>query len=193
MLLKSYKIDGCVIAYRKIPASPVLGRGKCNIDFAKDAFDRIIELGACCAVALDISSYFESIDHAHLRRVWCRVLGVSALPADHATVFKNITKYAVVDKEKLYERLGYFGECERGGRRIRGLLIPYKKIPKQLCSPEVFRERVAGGAPEFPSLIEKNQENFGIPQGAPISDVLANMYLIDFDVLMSEYAVSLSS
>ena len=177
-------ISDNVIAYRKIAVDLEIQRGKCNIDFAKDAFDAVLELGDCCAVALDISSYFESIDHVNLRRVWCRLLEVENLPPDHAQVFKAITQYAVVDRNSVYERLGYFGRKPHGGNCF---LKPFHDMPMQLCTTKDFREKICGGLPEYPSLIEKNDRPYGIPQGAPISDLLANAYLIDFDCQMAAY------
>ena len=107
--LNTLGVSNCVIGYRKIPVDGELNRGKCNIHFAKDAFDAVSELGDCCAIALDISSYFENIDHQILRKIWCRLLAVDELPPDHEHVFKNITRYAVVDREEVYQRLGYYG------------------------------------------------------------------------------------
>jgi hypothetical protein len=40
-LLKDLDLSECVIAYRKIPVQGEGGRGKCNIHFAKDAFDSL--------------------------------------------------------------------------------------------------------------------------------------------------------
>lgn len=180
-------IDNCPIAYRRIPVGDGTGRGKCNIHFAKDVFDRIAELGNCCAVVLDISSYFEKIDHDRLRDIWCRLLDVDELQPHHAAVFKAITKYAVVDREKVYERLGYFGQKKKGEEQIKGFLKPFGKMPMQLCSPKEFREKICGHSPEYESLVEVNDRPYGIPQGAPISDLLANMYLIDFDLSLVRY------
>jgi hypothetical protein len=66
-------IQDCPIAYRKIPK--VHGGGKCNIDFAKDAFDEIEKQGDCVAIALDIKGYFENLDHARIKETWCDLLG----------------------------------------------------------------------------------------------------------------------
>ena len=106
--LKCRGIDSCPIAYRKI-RSANRNHGKCNIDFAADAFQMIRSLGKCCVTTLDISSYFECIDHGRLRNVWCELLGVTKLPPDHAAVFKAITKYAVVERDSAYQRIGIIG------------------------------------------------------------------------------------
>jgi len=133
---------------------------------------------------LDISGYFESIDHGVLQAVWCRLLGVDELPPDHAHVFRAITRYAVVGRDEVYDRLGYYGPKPKGGK---GFLRPYNEMPMQLCTPKEFREKICGGLPGYPSLIEVNKNPYGIPQGAPISDLLANIYLIDFDRQMAAY------
>lgn len=181
-------IAECVIAYRKIPVPGDGQRGKCNIHFAKDAFDGVSALGDCCAVALDISGFFENIDHKFLQRVWCRLWKVDELPPDHEHVFRAITRYAVADRNRVYERLGYYGTRPEGGK---GYLKHFNEMPMQLCTPKAFREKICGGLPEFPSLIEVNEEPYGIPQGAPISDLLANAYLIDFDCQMAAFVQEL--
>jgi len=103
-------------------------------------------------------------------------------------VFRAVTTYAVVDRDKLYERLGIIGPKVKNGKTVRGYLKSYKQIPMQLCTPAIFREKVAGGDATLPTIIETNDKPFGIPQGAPISDILANIYLIDFDTRMEAYA-----
>lgn len=179
--LRECGIDEAVIAYRKIPVSEGGSPGKCNIHFAKEAFDKIRTLSPCCAVVMDISKYFENIDHDLLKRNWCRLLNLSSLPKDHYAVFKAITHYSVVDRKKALQSLGYLGEQ---GQREN----PKSKLPKQLCTPHEFRQKIAGDAPSFESLIEQNRNSFGIPQGAPLSDVLANIYLMDFDVKVKSWA-----
>ena len=172
--------DGSILAYRHIPISEGQG-GKCNIHFAHDAFLKIRELGECCVIALDISGYFESLDHAKLKDLWCRLLGLQRLPMDHFHVFNAITQYAWVDKEELYERLGHFGVKRIiNGNPIKGYLTKYKEVPKCLCHGKEFREKVLGSH-GHKSIIKRNYKPYGIPQGAPISDLLANLYLIDFD------------
>lgn len=186
-------IQGCPIAYRRIPRHNGEVGGKSNIQFAKDAFLKIRELGNCCAIAVDISSYFDSIDHQRLKHLWCRLLGVERLPPDHMAVFKNITKYSYVDKMEVYERLGFYGQksTTASGKIIKGYIIPKKYIKPQICLPTEFRIKILGKDGKAESLLKKNKESHGIPQGAPISDLLANLYLIDFDVEMNKLAVEL--
>jgi hypothetical protein len=169
-----------VIAYRRIRDTD--GTGKCNIHFARDAFEKIRKLGNCCVVALDISGFFESLDHNHLRSIWCDLLNVKKLPKDHYRIFRTITRYAVVEKQAVYERLGYYGPKPKlkSGKITNGYLVPYKKMPKQLCTGRDFRQKIAGGDGSK-SLVSVNLKTYGILQGSPISDLLANMYLLNFD------------
>ena len=107
-------------------------------------------------------------------------------------VFEAVTHYAVVDKQAVYTRLGHFGEKRKtkSGKAINGYLTPYKKIPRQLCTGVEFREKIAGGNGQK-SLIRQNHKQYGIPQGSPISDLLANFYLIDFDKTVHGWARSI--
>lgn len=173
------------IAYRKISDSS--GRGKCNIDFAKDAFDTISGAENCYVVTLDISQFFESLDHGRILEIWASLLG-EALPDDHLAVYKSLTAYRWVDRTDAYRRLGYFGpKAAKNGAMVEGYLRPFDQMPKQLCEPARFRERIAG-SPGFPSIIEKNIFEYGIPQGTPISDLIANLYMIDFDCYINKIA-----
>jgi len=178
--LSDLGLGDCVLAYRRILKKDGNG-GKCNIDFSLEAFLKIRQLGNCHVIAIDISSYFENIDHEKLKNLWIRLLDTKKLPPDHFQVFKAITRHAVVDKEKVYERLGHYGvkRASKSGKPINGYLTEFHKIPKQLCNGNDFREKIAGGIKE--SIIKVNTNNYGIPQGAPISDLLANIYLLEFD------------
>ncbi len=163
-------LSDCVLGYRRIPVRPGAKSGKCNIHFAKEAFEAILAMGDCSAVVMDIASFFDHIDHARLKSAWCRTLGQDRLPADHFAIYKSLTRYASIGRREALARLGLEDRQAAG-----------KGLPIQLCSPQDFRLRIAGQGDDFSSLIDINRRPYGIPQGAAISDVLANIYLLDFD------------
>jgi hypothetical protein len=163
--LVNRNISEAVLAYRS-------GIGN-NITFAKEAFEKIHQLGNCAAIGLDISGFFDNLDHHIIKNLWAELLGGKKLPDDHYAVFKAITKYSYVDKDKCYERLGY-------SRQVA-------KIKRPICDAKTFRAIIRGDK-NTKSLIETNLSPFGIPQGSSISALLANVCMLMFDEEMSQIA-----
>ena len=156
--LQQKAIDNSVLAFRSL--------GKSNIHFANDAFELIKAMGQCVAFATDISGFFDNLDHSHLKKTWADLLAISVLPSDHYAVFKSLTRYCFVQKEKAFEALGH---SENNPPRY----------PSRLCSASDFRKKIRVGG-----LIEKHPDNKGIPQGSPISALLSNIYMLEFDQLL---------
>ena len=138
--------------------------GQCNIHFADEVFEFIREYGACAVLASDISDFFNQINHGTLRAAWRKLLAVELLPDDHYAVFKAITKYGIVNRERLYAALQLDPLNPRADRRRR------------LCTAKEFRNLVRGTG-----IVTHNAKGKGIPQGSPISAILANLYMLEFD------------
>lgn len=142
-----------------------------NIHFANHVFDFIAATGPCAVLAMDFSDFFGNLDHAHLKSSWRQLLNEDSLPVDHYAVFKAITKFSTVERDRLYMLLGIDPRKSSDLRRHR------------LCSAREFRERVRGG-----NILQPHELSRGIPQGSPISAVLSNVYMIDFDQELNDFA-----
>lgn len=138
-----------------------------NIHMAKNAFNELKMRTASCAIAIDISDFFGSIDHQVLLDNIKRVLGCNRLPADWFAVYRSMTRYAWVESSELADRLEF----------------DPKKPPKPLCSTKEFRALRSNDG----DFVKKWTERHGIPQGSPISAVFSNIYMIDFDAACHEY------
>ena len=144
---------------------------KNNIDFAKDAFIAISRFAKCFVMIGDFTDFFDSLDHAYLKRMLCKVLSVERLPDDYFAVFKNITHFASWDWKDLIEATGE-SICERKLRKkLNGKTTIITK--EQFC--------------EHKRVIFKNNTTKGIPQGSPISAVLSNVYMIEVDKQLKKY------
>lgn len=186
--LSRRNIGDLPIAYRHLPKSEK-GGGKCNIELAKEAFDFIRQLGDADVTVVDISSFFENLDHARIKEKWEQLVDRPLNPAE-LKVYESLTQYAVVDRHKVFERFELYQKgigINRIERRKRKLDKMRGEQLRQICSPEEFRNKVCGDDPSYESLIQKNRKPFGIPQGTPISDLIANLYLIDFDQRLSRW------
>lgn len=159
--LANLGLADCILAFRPL--------GKSNIHFALDAFNKIKEIGPCSAVALDLSKFFDTLDHQILKEKWADLIDSPKLPPDHFNIFKSIAKFSTVEKEKLYEKFGISLNNPKNGRH-------------RVCEPSEFRTLV-----RKENLIITNNNTFGIPQGSPLSALLSNIYMIDFDKKMKTY------
>src|SRR5690606_32944958 len=111
--LGQWKIKEAVLAY--------LETGKSNINFA------------LVAVAVDISGFFDNLDHEILKRNWQKTIGADRLPADHYNIFNSLTSYSTVSKDALDE-------------------IFASRLPaSRYCTPDEFRNLIRRG-----KLVQRN-------------------------------------
>lgn len=168
--LTSLELDDVVIGYRKVGS---------NIELAMRAFAGIKAFSHCIALAFDVSSFFDKINHAQLKKGWQDVLGCKRLDDDHFAVFKALTRFRTVDRRACLRRLG---------KPVAALDRELGHPP--LCSIQTFRNTIRGDDGQFTNLVVPWLRDHRVPQGTPLSAMAANISMLDFDIAVNSYIQS---
>lgn len=170
-LRKNRLLSDSITAYRRIETEDKV-KFKNNVHFAKDVFLEIKKRENCVALVLDVENFFPSLNHKKLKLAWAKILGNKTLPKDHFNLFKACTRFSYVKLEDLKTKNNHFDEKQLARHRKKGKHTFFNAIQELLDSDIIIHKNQKKNL---------NRELVGIPQGLPISALLANIYMLGFD------------
>lgn len=170
-LVNKLQINDVATAYRNNH------RGKSNIHFAKEVIDFIKTQEKAFIYVADFTKFFDNLDHKYLKKQLQTTLRKSNLPNDFYAVFKNITKFSWAEKTNI--------------ESVLKKKYKYNDRIKKFTKFRYFDEKDFRRFRESDKdNIQSNKSGYGIPQGAGLSSVCSNIYLLDFDKQINDYIKS---
>ena len=133
---------------------------------ASEVFARIAAWPQATVVKLDVAGFFDSIRHDDIYSAWRQLLGGPKLPDDHYRVFRGLTRFAWVKRDE-----------------VRSYLSDHGPAGARIATPEQFDRFFRA-----PGLIHRQRGTAGIPQGNPLSAMMSNVIMLEFDRTMHAFA-----
>lgn len=171
------------LSFYNVPTAYRSLNGKCNIDFAKEAFDFVKKQEDAFIFVTDFHSFFDSLDHKILKQNLMKVLEMpKGLEPDWYAIYKSLVKATYFDLD----------EIAKIKNTERKLLRKKESCPSILLNQREMRKLKHQYLHNYYEIIDENSSHpdktkIGIPQGTSLSALFANTYMIDFDKTISDY------
>ncbi len=175
--LEEKGLSDSILAYRALNRSIP--------EFVREVADFIRKQDDVTALCFDVTSFFDEIQHSTLKNKLIDVINFFTkeedrrLQDDFFNIFQNVTRFKFIIKKDI-ER---FFKNKRIPSR-NGRYMPNGSFLEFVLDLHKTSKRV-----EKKDVVHTNQKHYGIPQGLPISGVLANLSMLDFDSDMREFAL----
>lgn len=187
--LRANALEYNVIAYRSVERKTVRYS---NIHFARDAF-AFLETNADLNVSCyDLSKFFDRLDTNVLMKNWAKVLGVPVLPEDHKVLHRQLSNFTFVEEEDLIE--SFKSNFSESPRRHGFDLFSGGSSSHRVCNYKELRQLHASFKSKSKKLIQPkgNLDITGIAQGSAISGLLANIFMLEFDIAVKRLVEDMS-
>lgn len=136
---------------------------------ARDVINAAVDSKESWILKGDFKHFFDNLDHKYLKLQLRTILGTE-IPDDWLRMLKSITNYREVSKKTLTKQLN---------------VINHKLARRDHSYAYVESLKELGSLIKNDSIKLSMKNKKGIPQGTAISAVLANVYMITFDVWLN--------
>lgn len=166
--------------FNEVPTAYRSLNGKCNIDFAKEAFVFLKEQENAFLFVTDFHSFFDSLNHKLLKNNLMKVLNMpSGLRNDWYAIYKSLIHATYFDLDEI-------AKLKKTNKKN---LRKKETRPAILLKQDEMRRLKKKYLHNYSEIVD-NKTGVGIPQGTSISALFANTYMIDFDKTLNEFIKS---
>lgn len=159
---KELGINNATIAYRT-------NLHKNNIHFSQEVIKYLQKQSEAFIIVSDFSKFFDTLNHKYLKDNVKLIIESDYIPNDYYKILKSICKFSYIEVEDIKKELQI--EDTKKVKMDRWFEInQFRRFKKD--------------------FLKVNKEEYGIIQGSPISAVMSNIYMLEFDRKMNNLITS---
>lgn len=168
--LEKNKFSDASVAYRTNK------NGQCNIHFSAEVMNFIKENENCYVYIGDFSSFFDTLDHQYLKKMILNLYSDKRMPEHQYKIYRSLTKYSYIDRRDInFYTSKKNGKYKNGNYRLFHSMKNFRQFKIEPTIVNSYSDKKDG------TVLKKNSDPFGIPQGTAISAIYSNIYMMDID------------